>query len=78
MAKIMIVVGHPQTNTLCEALGRAYQNGAESAGHNVTLFTLASLSFDPILHHGYRKEQDLEPDLRRAYNALAACDHLVL
>jgi putative NADPH-quinone reductase len=74
----MIVVGHPQTNTLCEALGRAYKNGAESAGHNVTLFTLATLSFDPILHHGYRKEQDLEPDLRRAYNALAACDHLVL
>jgi putative NADPH-quinone reductase len=78
MAKIMIVVGHPQTNTLCEALGRAYKNGAESAGHDVTLFTLAALSFDPILHHGYRKEQELEPDLRRAYNALAACDHLVL
>jgi len=78
MAKIMIVVGHPQTNTLCEALGRAYKSGAESAGHEVTIFTLATMSFDPILHHGYRHEQALEPDLHRAYDTLSACDHLVL
>jgi putative NADPH-quinone reductase len=36
------------------------------------------MSFDPILHDGYRKEQPLEPDLQKAYEALAACDHLVL
>jgi NAD(P)H dehydrogenase (quinone) len=77
MPRVMIVVGHPQTNTLCEALAKAYKIGAEAAGHQVTLFTLSGMSFDPILHHGYRREQPLEPDLRSAYDALAACDHLV-
>jgi putative NADPH-quinone reductase len=44
----------------------------------VNLFSLANMAFDPILHHGYRREQPLEPDLRAAYGALTACDHLVL
>jgi putative NADPH-quinone reductase len=76
--KIMVVVGHPQHNTLCEALGKAYADGAERAGHEVRMFLLAQMSFDPVLHEGYRREQPLEPDLNAAYAALAASDHLVL
>jgi putative NADPH-quinone reductase len=79
MSKIMVVVGHPQQhNTFCEALGKAYAEGARRGGHEVTLFSLARLSFDPILREGYRQEQPLEPDLTHAYAALAACDHLVI
>jgi len=78
MAKIMIVVGHPQQNTFCEALGKAYADGAKSAGHDAQLFMLSQMSFDPILREGYRKEQPLEPELRNAYAALMACDHLVI
>jgi putative NADPH-quinone reductase len=79
MAKIMVVVGHPQQqNTFCEALGKAYAEGAERAGHAVTLFALARMTFDPILREGYHQEQPLEPDLKGAYQALAACDHLVI
>jgi putative NADPH-quinone reductase len=78
MAKIMIVVGHSQQATFCEALGEAYQQGAKAAGHEAGLFVLSKMSFDPVLHEGYRKEQPLEPDLRHAHEALAACDHLVL
>jgi NAD(P)H dehydrogenase (quinone) len=76
--RIMIVVGHPQSNTFCEALGNAYRDGAKSAGHEAGLFALSQMKFDPILHNGYRQEQPLEPDLRAAYEALAACVHLVL
>jgi putative NADPH-quinone reductase len=78
MRKIMIVVGHPQCNTLCEALGKAYQGAAQAAGHDATLFRLADMKFDPILHDGYRQTQVLEPDLQAAYDALSGCDHLVL
>ena len=78
MAKIMVVVGHPQHNTFCEALGKAYAAGAQRAGHEVTLFLLSQINFDPVLREGYRKEQPLEPDLKLAYAALAACDHLVI
>ena len=78
MSKIMIVVGHPQRTTLCEALGQAYARGAAAAGHDAKLFLLSGMSFDAILHDGYRKVQPLEPDLQAAYETLAACDHLVL
>jgi putative NADPH-quinone reductase len=74
----MIVVGHSQRNTLCEALGKAYQEGAQAGGHHVDLFVLSHMSFDPILREGFRKEQPLEPDLRAAHDALLACDHLLL
>ncbi|MBM3529311.1 MAG: flavodoxin family protein [Alphaproteobacteria bacterium] len=78
MSRIMIVVGHAQHTTFCEALGRAYRDGAESAGHSVRLFVLSQMQFDPILREGYRTTQTLEPDLADAYATLAACDHLVL
>lgn len=78
MAKIAVVVGHAQQDSFCEALGEAYRRGAQGAGHSVDLFVLSRMSFDPILHDGYRKEQPLEPDLQRAYAALAGCNHLVL
>jgi NAD(P)H dehydrogenase (quinone) len=78
MSSIMIVVGHPQRATFCEALGRAYAKGASDAGHTAKLFLLSEMNFDAILHDGYRKQQPLEPDLRAAYEALASSDHLVL
>ena len=78
MRRIMIVIGHPQSKTLCGALGEAYQRGAEGAGHEVKLFALSEMKFDLILRYGYRKEQPLEPDLQAAYDALVACDHLVV
>jgi putative NADPH-quinone reductase len=78
MSNVMVVVGHPQQNTFCEALGKAYVEGAERAGHKTNLFLLSQMHFDPILHAGFRKEQKLEPDLAKAYAALAACDHLVI
>jgi NAD(P)H dehydrogenase (quinone) len=78
MAKIMVVAGNPLTDSYSEALARAYQRGAEAGGHTVTYFTLAIMSFDPILREGYRREQPLEADLIVAREALATCDHLVL
>lgn len=76
--RILIIVGHPLANTFCEALGRAYQKGAEAAGHEVTFVALSAIAFDPILHSGNRAVQPLEPELAAAYAALAACDHLVI
>ena len=78
MRKIMVVVGHPQRATFCEAMGKTYRDSAAGAGHQVDLFALSEMTFDPILHDGYRREQPLEPDLYRAHRLLAECDHLVI
>ena len=78
MARVVIVVGHPKKGeTLNLALARAYQSGAEEAGHDVALFELSEMTFDPILHEGFSGEQPLEPPLADAQAAIGACDHLV-
>ncbi len=50
MAKIAIIQGHPDPggNRLCHALGDAYSEGAEGAGHTVTMISVGNLDF-PLL-----------------------------
>src|SRR3569623_1607473 len=78
MARVVVVVGTPLQVSYCEAIGRAYLRGAESAGHQVRLCVLGDMNFDAILREGYRHEQPLEPDLIAAREAFVAADHVVL
>jgi putative NADPH-quinone reductase len=77
MKKILIILAHPNPESLSTALGLAYGNGAQAAGAEVRLLPLAGLKFDPILHHGYAKRQPLEPDLEAAWQDILWADHLV-
>ena len=78
MSSIAIVVGHPRGGTLCESLAESYRRGAAAAGHEVTLFALGRMAFDPILHDGFSSAQPLEPDLQAAQDAIGAADHVVI
>ena len=78
MARIVVIVGTPLQDSYCEAIGRAYQRGAESSGHEVRLFVLGDMNFEPVLREGYRHEQPLEPDLVAAREAFIAAGHVVL
>jgi putative NADPH-quinone reductase len=75
---ILILLGHPDRDSLCGALAQRYATAAENAGHRVRLIALGDLEFDPVLRHGYRQIQPLEADLQDAAEAIQACDHLVL
>ncbi|MDD4989257.1 MAG: NAD(P)H-dependent oxidoreductase, partial [Candidatus Pacebacteria bacterium] len=55
-----------------------YASGAKSAGHEIRMTKLGNLQFDPILHKGYKVIQELEPDLKKAQEDIAWCDHFVL
>lgn len=78
MARIAIIVGHPNAGSYCEALGESYSRGARSGGHEVELFVLGTMRFDPILREGFHRVQVLEPDLQRAHDAILSADHLVM
>ena len=78
MTRIAIVVGHARRDTYCEALAKAYRRGAEGAGHVVELHVLSKMTFDPILHNGFKSAQTLEPDLQAAQDAIGRANHLVL
>lgn len=77
MKKILVVDGHPYPQSYVSALCDAYVEGARSSGYEVQRTTIRDLKFDPNLAAGYRKIQDLEPDLVEAQRLVTWCDHLV-
>ncbi|WP_316044929.1 NAD(P)H-dependent oxidoreductase [Carboxylicivirga litoralis] len=77
MKNILIINGNPNNKSLCHALAKAYQKGAEQAGATCCLINLADLQFSPMLGHGYHQRTDLEPDLVMAQQAIKDADHLV-
>lgn len=77
-SRVLVLLGHPDAGGLCGALTAAYASGARQAGHHVEELRLGELAFDPVLHHGYRSGQPLEPDLMRAQELLTWCSHLTV
>lgn len=77
MRKILIINGHPDKESYCFALARAYKAGALQSGAEVREIVVADLSFNPNLQYGYRKRTELEPDLWEAREKIAWADHLV-
>jgi putative NADPH-quinone reductase len=77
--KIFILVAHPdKETTMTSEFALLYQTSAEKAGHEVKKINLGDLSFDPILHKGYKTIQALEPDLKKVQEAITWCDHFVV
>src|SRR3989344_2749856 len=76
--KIFILLGHPDNDSLNCTLADEYQRGAEETGHEVRRMNISEIQFDPILHHGYRLIQELEPDLLAFQENVKWCEHFVI
>ncbi len=75
--RVLVIAAHDSDGTFGSALAQAYADAARQAGHDVQLLALDRLAFDPILHHGYKVVQELEPDLKKAQELITWADHLV-
>ena len=75
--KILLIDGHPAPDRLSGHLLDIYIN-ALPAGYEVERVAIRDLKFDPILHHGYAKRTEWEPDLHRLAGLIDQCDHLVV
>ena len=76
--KIFILLGHPDCDSLNETLASEYERGASENGHEVRRMDIGDMVFDPILHHGYRLKQDLEPDLISFQENVKWANHFVI
>lgn len=76
--RIFLLLGHPDTSSFNGALADAYEAAALAAGHEVRRQNLGDMAFDPILWHGYKTIQDLEPDLVTAQQNITWCEHWVI
>lgn len=76
--KIFILLGHPDKDSLNGTLAMEYEQGATDAGHEVRRMNIGDMKFDPILHHGYKTIQELEPDLQAFKENVRWADHFVI
>jgi putative NADPH-quinone reductase len=75
--KILVILGHPDTESFCGTLAKAYIEGAKTTGVEIRELMLGDMNFDPILWKGYNRIQELEPDLVKAQELIQGSDHLV-
>lgn len=76
--KILVLLGHPNSDTFSGAIARTYAAAAAEADHDVVQVNLGEIGFDPILHKGYKEIQELEPDLVQLQNQFKEADHIVI
>jgi len=74
---ILVILGHPDTNSFCGSLTRTYLDSAKASGSDVRELQLGELKFDPVLWNGYSKIQKLEPDLVKAQELIQWSNHIV-
>jgi putative NADPH-quinone reductase len=77
MKKILIINGHPNSDSFNFGLFEAYKKGALGAGAAVKEIVIKDLNFNPNLQFGYQKRTELEPDLLEAWEKIKWADHLV-
>ena len=78
--KILILDGHPYDQSFCAAITQSYAQNTKNnhPDTQIEFLKLRDMQFDPILRAGYKKIQELEPDLQKAQQLLKWCDHLVV
>lgn len=76
--KIYILLGHPDKNSFNGRIANAYVAEAKRKDHEVRIQRLGDMIFDPILWHGYKEIQALEPDLLQAQENILWCDKWVI
>ncbi len=73
---VLVVLGHPRTDSFGAALAKAYCEGAREAGAEVQELAVADLEFDPDVHADSPENQEMESDLIDAQRRLRWADHL--
>jgi putative NADPH-quinone reductase len=76
--RILLIDGHPDSGSYCEAVAHSYFDGATTGGHEIRSVRLRELEFDPILHGGFTNPQPLEPSLINLRTNIRWCQHLVI
>jgi NAD(P)H dehydrogenase (quinone) len=77
MHNALILLGHADPSSFNTQLAKAYADAWQAAGGSASIATLSDLHFDPVLRHGYREKQAMEPDLVRTGEMIQAAQHVV-
>lgn len=76
--RILVVLGHPNADSLCGQIADDYITSAREAGAEIREIRVGDLNFDPILHIERNVIQALEPDLLEVQTNITWAQHLVI
>ncbi|MEP3244658.1 MAG: NAD(P)H-dependent oxidoreductase [Sneathiella sp.] len=76
--KILVLEGHPEKKSFCNALAEAVKAGALEVGAEVRHVKLTDLDFEASLQGAYQATHDLEPDLEQLWEEMKWCDRMIL
>ena len=74
---ILVILAHPSRNSFNHTLMKQYLLGAKQNNKLKTIL-LGDLKFDSILHEGYRRIQQLEPDLLKSQKLIRWADKIII
>ena len=74
---VLIVLGHPRTDSFSGALAHAYLTGALKAGCSVKQLNVAEMEFDPDVFTVSPRHQYFEKDVVKAQELISWANHLV-
>ena len=77
MKQVLIINGDPEKTNATSHLIKAYRMGAEGAGAHIKEITIIDLIFNPNKQFNNRVGE-MEPDLKRALEAINWASHVVL
>ena len=77
MHNALILLGHADPSSFNAQLATAYADAWRAEGGSASIVTLSDLHFDPVLRHGYREKQAIEPELAHAGELIQGAQHVV-
>lgn len=79
MKKVLIINGHPNPKSFCQAIADKYFNELPNdIRKNSEILNLRELNFNPNLVSGFQKDFALEDDILRAQKLIKSSDHIVV
>ena len=76
--RVVVVAGHPDTESFSHFLASSYADELRQAGHEVRVLDLAQADFDPVLRFGYRQRMEPNDFINYSQESLAWCEYVAL
>jgi len=74
---ILIINGHPDTESFVSALFNKYVENINQSKHDVKILNLSVMKFDPVLRFGLRKRMDPDEEIELSQELIKWADHFV-
>ena len=66
MSKILVILGHPDSQSFNAAIFDAYVKNLDQQRHEVQTLQLGEMPFDPVMRHGYRQRMPPCAEIERS------------